>query len=255
MVIDTHCHIHFDAFDNDRDDVIRRSFDSGVKKIICVGCDEKTSLDAIDLAKKYENIFATVGFHPNTCDTLTQRPEEVGEMLENMIQKNKPVAIGETGVDTYRDGNLVKQIPYLDMHIHIAKKYNLPVILHIRGDEHKEVLEALKRYDYYHAVIHCCSLEKEILKPFWEKGIFTSFTGIVTYPSAGDILESAITAPISQIMIETDAPYLAPQKHRGKRNEPSYIIDIAKMIAEKRNMNYEDFVEKTTQNAEEFFKI
>lgn len=250
MLIDTHCHLNSRAFNDDWRDVINRAFDNNTW-MINVGTDEEMSQKAIEIAEKYkEGVYATVGFHP---ESLSEKMNL--DSFEKLAKNPKVVAIGEIGLDYYRanDENTKKlQKELLRKQIEIAKKVNKPVVFHVR-DAGDDLLEEVKPLLPFKAVVHCFSSSWKRAQKYLDMGLLISFTGIITY---SDQLDKAVkNIPLDKIMIETDAPYLAPIPHRGKRNEPAYVKHIAQKIADIKGISFEEVEGQTTKTAKEFFSI
>jgi len=250
MYIDTHAHLMFDKFKADLAEVISRAKEAGVEKIINIGCDLKSCEQAVKMLQDDEMFYATVGLHP--YDSL-DASEELMEKWEELIKDNKRiVAVGECGLD-YVKAKVSKedQEKAFRMHLELAEKVHLPVVIHNReaDDDCMEILD-----DYrVHAVFHCYGGSAEFARKAWYKGYYTSFTGIITYPNAKELLEVIDEMPMDKFMIESDCPFLAPQSHRGERNEPSFIVEIAEKIAEVKNLNLHEIERISSENAMEFF--
>src|SRR3989344_2828637 len=235
-VFDTHCHPQFPQYKNDREEVIRRALDGGVS-MICVGTDLETSKQGIDLAQKHKDIWATVGLHPNDAN------DELGIMnYEQLLAQPKVVAVGEVGLDYYRTPEpekQKKQKEVFEQFIDLALKNNKPMVLHFRdspkgssGRVHKDALEILP---------------KNIV------GVSHSFTGNIN--EAREYDEVVKYVPLENILLKTDAPYLTPEPYRGQRNEPVYVKEVAKKVAELKNLPVEEVIGITTQNTLNLFKI
>lgn len=254
MYIDTHCHLNFEDYDKDKDEVIRRAFDNGVNAIINVSADLKSNYDGVLLSQKYPSVYSTVGVHPHyVCDVNDKTFLD----LENLIKSNnKIVAIGEVGLDYYRnltDKNIQRDI-FLKF-IDFAKKFNLPLIFHVRDawDDFLNILDELPAK--IRGVVHCFSGDKDFAKKIMDRGMMISFTGSLTFKNASALREVCEYVPLEFIMLETDAPFLAPQEHRGKRNEPMFVTYVAKQVALLHNCSSEYVGSITTKNATNFFNI
>lgn len=280
MLIDSHCHLNFSAYKDDIDDVLKRTFDAGMK-IINVGSQSTTSERAVKMAKKYPGkLFAAVALHPIHLHStfvdkdevefpFQTREEEFNSVLfEKLAEEKETVAIGETGLDYYHISENVnetsfkkKQKNVFVKHLKIADKYSLPVILHCRShkkepeEAYLEMLDVLKHLGFTNAVLHCYSSTLNVAKKFINEGFRISFTGIVTYPNAKEVQEAAKYVPLDRMMVETDAPYLAPQAVRGQRNEPLFVKYIAEKIAELKGISFKEVEKQTTKNAEKFFGL
>ncbi len=258
MLIDTHSHIADAEFTEDRDAVIERALATGIQKMIVIGTGLESSQRAIALAEKHPFLFATVGLHPHDAKALN---EDLIETFDRMADHPKVVGIGEVGFDFYYNHSTMKEQRHAFIEqIRLAKKKKLPLIIHTR-DAWKETFDLFKEEDIQeHAqtigtVFHCFTGDKEIAQKGTQLGLYISFSGIMTFKNAKDIQEAAATVDINKIVIETDAPYLAPQGFRGKRNEPAYIATVAEKLAELRHISFESASKITTQNAERLFRL
>jgi TatD DNase family protein len=259
QLIDTHAHLDMTEFDRDRDEVISRALAAGVTKIITVGTDVTSSGRAISLAEKYPQIYAAVGVHPHDAD----RAESTFlAQLSELTKHPKVVAIGETGLDFYRNySSKEAQFNALHGQLELAAELNLPIIIHARQAV-REMIETLGDWVKRHkdtsgrprGVIHCFSENEQIAHKYIDMGFYISFTGYVSYPQSR-APAVAKKLPIDRIMVETDCPFLTPQKYRGKRNEPSYVALTAETLANALGMPLDKFAEQTTENAKRLFKI
>lgn len=252
MIIDTHCHIQFKPLVSNLEAVIHRAHEAGVGKMIVVGCDIESTRSAIEIAEKHDGIYAAVGLHPQDAKKLT---DQMWKQFQELASHQKVVAIGETGLDFFKEYSPREvQIEVLKKHISLALELNLPLIVHNR-DSDEQGLEILKEQKVKDAVFHCFGSDVEFARKVWMAGYFTSFTGIITYPSARNLHAVVEECPMDAMMIETDCPYLAPQKYRGGKNEPAYVTEVAKQVAHLKNMSYDDVSKITTENANNFFKL
>lgn len=251
MYIDTHSHLNFKVFNADYKDAILRANSVGVEKIIVVGSNLKTSKKALEIANKNENIFVAIGLHPIHVEN-----EDFGLEFEKLAKNKKVVAIGETGLDYFhiRD-NKEKQKDVFIKHLKLAQNVNKPVILHNRdaGDDILSILTSQNTLPK--GVMHCFSENLEFAKIIIDMGFLISFTGIITFTKNQDTLQVVKEIPLEKIMIETDCPYLTPNKYRGKRNEPAYVVEVAKKIAEIKKISLEKVEDITSKNAIELFKL
>jgi TatD DNase family protein len=257
-LIDTHAHLDMKEFDNDRDEVIARAFAAGVTKIITVGTDISSSRKVIQLADKYPQIYAGVGIHPHDAVRVTQ---SFIPLLKELAKHPKVVAIGETGLDFYRNYSPKEaQFAVLREQLELASEINLPIIIHTRHAAHETIQiigEWVKRHPIVarpRGVIHCFSEDAPTAKKFLEFGFYISFTGSVSYPQS-KAAAVAKTIPINKIMVETDCPFLPPQKYRSKRNEPSYVVLTAERLADALGISLEKFAAQTSENALLLFKF
>ena len=263
MFIDTHAHLTFPEFKSDLEQVIDRAKKAGVHKIINVGCDLKSCEEVIDLAKKYDFMYAALGMHPYEARFVTSKlMNKFFEQAEADIKKadksgggKKIVAIGEIGLDYFKAKiPAEEQVRAFRLQLDLARSLNLPVIIHSRNAE-EEVLKILNDFKGLRFVFHCYGGRVDTAKRIWDMGGFTSFTGIITYPKAQNVRDVAYSAPIDRIMIETDCPYLAPQAYRGQRNESSYVIEVAYEIQKIKGLKMHDLEAQLQKNSEEFFGI
>lgn len=261
--IDTHCHLNFDSFidpdfegslsDNPKlREAVEAANNAGVSKMLVVGCDIEGSKKALDIASAFDGIYASAGVHPTDAH---KAPDDFVHRLHTLASNEKVVAIGETGLDYYhKEAPVEVQKVAFRAQISLAKELELPLIIHMRETE-TDLLEMLKQEDVHNAVIHCFSSNMEFAEACLALGLMLSFTGIVTYPKALEVQNVAASIPLDRLMIETDSPFLAPQKYRGKPNQPAYIVEIAEKIADLRDIGVEEVAEATTKNAERFFGI
>lgn len=252
MWIDTHCHPFAKPFGGDCDEIILRSRETGVDRMIVVGFDKETNREAVKLAQQYDFIWAVVGVHPCECDQLTD--EEVA-WIKEAAKNPKVVAIGEIGLD-YKHMSFPKDVQKecFRRQIKLAQELNLPCVIHSR-DAAEDTLQILIEENAKKVVFHCYSYDYEFAKKVWAQGYYVSFTGVVTYPQAKSIQEVAAKAPEDLFFVETDCPYLAPQSIRGKRNEMAYVKEVGEKVAELREEKPELMAKITSENAVRFFGI
>lgn len=251
MLIDTHAHLQMNKYDNDRDEVIARAAEAGVDYIINASFDLAASQQAVKLAEEYENLYAAVGVHPHDAKLLDGRTLDA---LRGLAGHPKVVAIGETGLDYYRDLSPRQvQKSAFEKQLRLAEEVGLPVIIHNR-DAHEDTLEILRRHSgQIRGVMHCFSGDVDFADDCIQMGLYVSFTGQVTYPEFQQLREIVAYVPQDRFFVETDCPYLTPQFKRRKRNEPSYVKVVAKKIAEIRRTTYPEIARMTTANARTLF--
>ena len=254
MFIDTHTHLFFKNFDDDREEVIKNAIASGVKYMLVPGTDIDTSKQAIELAEKYESVYASVGVHPHdTKDWSNSLIEELKELAKHP----KVVAIGEIGLDYFYDFSPKdKQKQAFDKQIELALELNLPVIIHNR-DSNEDIMEFARKYKNtpLKAQYHCFAGTVENARELVEMGHFISFTGNITFKKADSIREVISKVSVENILLETDSPFLTPEPFRGKRNEPKNIPLIAEIIAKIHHLRIEDVARTTSWNAYKLFGI
>ncbi len=253
MIIDSHCHMYDKAFKDDFDEVYNRALNKDVKKFLMVGCNEESNLNVIELQKKYNEVYATVGVHPSY---VNETKEEYFIELEKIIKNNKIYAIGECGLDYYwTKDNIELQKTYFIKQIEISIKYDLPLIIHCR-DAVSDMFDILKSYkDKIKYVLHGYSGSLEMAKRFIEIGAYLGIGGVVTFKNAKSVKEVVKEIDIKHLLLETDCPYLTPSPHRGKRNEPSYLEYIALEIASLKGITYNEVISETTNNTINLFKL
>ena len=246
--IDTHAHLHFDSYNKDRDEVIRHAFQKGIKAIINVGTDEATSKQAIELARKYTNLFATAGWHPHDSTSFDE------EKLRSLLEDKTIVALGEIGLDYYRNlspKDVQKAVFEAQLKIGIEKK--LPIIIHDRN-AHEDVFHILKKHKPERVVFHCFSGDYNFALEVLQQGWYISFTGSVTF-DRGHYYGIIRDVPDDRYFVETDAPFLTPYPYRGKRNRPEYVEYIIQHIAEIKQKSPKEIARQTTENADKFFSL
>ncbi|HBV33452.1 TPA: hydrolase TatD [Patescibacteria group bacterium] len=277
-MIDTHCHLNFKAFKDDADEVIKRAHDAGVTRIINVGSQWDTSARGVSMAEEREGLYAAIALHPihlyeqevdeeETHFTTRAEVFDYDKYKKLALESKKVVAIGECGLDYYhfpKGENIEevkkKQADSFQQHIDLATELNLPLIIHCREayDDLFQILnEAVKAGKLPgRGVNHCFLGTREQAKKFLDLGFYLSFTGIITFKNASpELLEVVKETPLDKIMVETDAPYLAPHPYRGKRNEPAYVVEVANKIAELKEVDFKIVLDMTTKNAEYLFTI
>ena len=248
MMIDTHCHI-FNEYYDDIDSLIKKIKDAGVKKIIVNGCDMKSNLEVLELVKKYDIVYGAIGFHPTE---LVDYNDECIKWLEEHIMDDKVVAVGEIGLDYhYEDMNKELQQEVFKKQLEIASKYDKPVIVHSR-DAIQDTYDMLKKYKIRGSV-HAFSGSLEMAKEFIKLGFYVGIGGVCTYKNAKNIVDVIENISMEYILLETDSPYLAPIPHRGAQNTPAYIPIIAERVSEIKNVALSTVSKITSDNAQRLF--
>lgn len=252
MLIDTHCHLDFAQFSGDRDAVIRRAKEAGVSYFVNIGATLDSSAASCELAAKYPEVYASVGVHPHDANSF--KDDDLAKLKE-LAAKDKVVAIGETGLDYFRNlSSPEDQKRVFAGQIELAKSLDLPLVVHTRQAE-EETLNILKAAMPLRAVVHCFSGDENFLKSCLELEFFISFTCNITYKKAQTLREMVRSTPLDKLMLETDAPYLAPEWFRGKRNEPCHIKLLAEEVSRIKGVSFGEVAQKTTENAKLFFKL
>lgn len=252
MLVDSHTHIDMRLYNRDRGQVLERAREAGVAAVVDVGCDLDSSRAAIRLAAQYSEVFAALGFHPHSAAKMRDGDQE---RLSELAQHPKVVAIGEIGLDFYRNLSPREvQVEAFKRQLALARRLKLPVIVHCR-DAQEEVLSILTEWAYGAnqslGVLHCFSGDRELGQRYIEMGFFLSIAGPITYSSS----EIARNLPLDKLLIETDCPFLTPQPHRGKRNEPSYLSFVVAKIGEISGVPSDVVAEHTTANAIQLFRL
>jgi TatD DNase family protein len=249
-MIDTHCHLIDPQFNKDLDAVLERAKKAGVTKIINAGYDVKTSRDAVTMGEKSNWLKPAIGIHPNeAAQELIKEMDKIKETLK----MGKVYAIGETGLDYYRDFSPQEaQKELFCRHIDIARRNNLPLLIHTRRSV-QDTIEILKQEDYHHGVFHCYSGSYEQAKTIIDMGFYLGFGGVLTFSRRTQEIFQKL--PTNRILLETDAPFLAPQGHRGQRNEPAYIIETLKIAAKLLGVTTEDLEKTLDFNATTLFSL
>jgi len=252
MLIDSHAHLDTKDFDKDRDEVIIRANKSGINNIITVGVDFKSSLSAIDIAHKYEGVYAAVGFHPHNARIASY--EEMKMLIDRVVSDSKIVAWGEIGLDFFKNYSPREdQVKVFKQQLRIADELDIPVIIHDR-EAHEQVISILKDYKN-RGVIHCFSGDLDIAMRFIELGFYISIPGTVTYKKASKIRRVVSDVPLDYILIETDCPFLTPHQKKGQRNEPLFVKFTAQEIALIKGIDLDEVYKVTTNNAQRLFGI
>ena len=252
-LIDTHCHLQWEKFNQDLDEVVDRALHAGVSKMITLATDLRTSHQVIELSEKYPPVYAAVGIHPT--DAVKAGPDDLKE-IEELAQHLKVVAIGETGMDFYWDkttGGIQKKL-FIDQ-LNLGAKLDLPVIVHNR-EAGKQILGALNEVKDlpFKGVFHCFGENESYAKQVLDYGFHISFTGNITYKKSG-LGPISQSIPLDKLLLETDSPFLAPVPERGKRNEPANVRYIAEQHANQRGQSFEKICKATTENAHRLFKF
>lgn len=246
-------HTHLDLIKNSTEKVVKEAAENGVKRMITIGIDLPSSRISLEFASRFKGVYAAIGYHPNESKLISEEKwEEIGRLAEN----EKVVAIGETGLDYYRRGSTIRQqVNVFTKHIELAKKLNLPLIVHDR-DAHKDILQILKeKASGLKVVIHCFSGDIQMARECVKEGYYIGIGGVVTFKNAKALQAVTEEYPMDKILLETDSPFLAPHPFRGKPNEPKYIPLIAEKIAELKDISIKHVAKITTENSKTLFSI
>ncbi len=244
MLIDSHAHI---LSLEDPEAAVERASEVGVGKIISIGTGLESSINTVELTKKYNGIYSSIGIHPHTASSYT---DEVMSEFEKLLDDPKVVGLGETGLDYhYMNSTKEEQIRSCEAHIYLATKHSLPFVIHIR-DADDDLIEILKTKNLNEnpGVIHCFSSNWDYAKKYLDLGFFISFSGILTFKRAEEIRDVAKKSPIDRVLYETDSPYLAPVPKRGKDNEPCYVEYVATLLAEIKDLSLDELNDQILEN-------
>ena len=254
MIFETHAHYDDDAFDKDRDELLSSMMEKGIEYIVNIGSGIEESLATVELTKKYPFVYGSVGIHPSELVGLN---DEKFKIIEDAVKLDKIIAVGETGLD-YHYKNLDKeaQKKWFIRQIELARNVKLPLIIHSR-DASKDTLDIMKAEKSHEigGVVHCYSYSKETAKDYLDMGFYIGIGGVITFKNAKTLKEVVEYMPLDRILLETDAPYLAPEPFRGKRNNSTYLTYVIKEIAKIKNISEKEVEEVTYNNAKTMYRI
>jgi len=255
-LIDSHCHLIFENFEKDLKDVVLRFRERGVKKLVHACCEFTEIPKLKKISHEFSEIYYSVGLHPLEANKWELSSKS---FLRRSAQEDKRVvAIGELGLDFFKNENKTQQIEALIPQMELAYELELPVIIHCRDAANEMIAicnDLDKRGRCPRGVLHCWTGSPNEMKQFLDLGFYISFSGILTFPKAYDIHECAKIVPSDKYLIETDAPFLAPVPHRGKRNEPAFVENVAKFMADLRSTELNTIAKESSKNAEDLFKF
>jgi TatD DNase family protein len=252
MLVDSHCHLDFPDFSAELDAVVARAAAAGIGRMVTISTRVKKLPQLIDIAEKYTDVFCSVGTHPHYAQ---EEPDVTAADLTQLTRHPKVVAIGEAGLDYFYDKSpRTDQAKSFRQHIAAARETGLPLVIHAReaDTDMAEILKEETGQGAFPAVLHCFTGSRELAFTGIGLGLYVSFTGILTFKKSEELRAIAADLPAERILVETDAPYLAPGKFRGKRNEPSYVVETAKVLAETRGVSFDEIARQTTEN---FFRL
>lgn len=252
MITDTHCHIFWKSFDEDRAAVITRAREAGVERMLVVGTDLETSRAAFELCAGEAGLYPTAGVHPHDAEAA-DAPTRAA--IEELCRRPECVAVGESGLDYFKGySDPAPQRESFRWQLELARELDKPIVVHCR-DAHEDVVSAIQAVPGVRGVMHCYSLTELELAPYLDAGFYISFSGVVTYPRNDGNRRAAAAVPQERILVETDCPFLAPQGRRGKRNEPAYVAETLAHVAQLRGVDKAQFAELTSGNAARLFGL
>lgn len=254
MIFDTHAHYGDARFDEDRDELLRSMKEQGVERIVEVGAGVQSTRDAICLAEKYDFVYAVVGVHPGEVAHLSEADMD---WLAGLTEHERVVAVGEIGLDYhYDEPSKELQKKWFIRQLQVAAQTDMPVIIHSR-EAAKDTFDIMTEYCAWEngGVIHCFSYSPEVAEQYLKKGFFVGIGGVVTFKNSKKLKEVVEMAPLEQIVLETDAPYLTPEPHRGKRNDSSYLPYVVDMVAALKKVEREEVIRITEENANRLYRL
>jgi TatD DNase family protein len=252
MLVDSHCHLDFPDFKDELDGVVERARAAGISRMVTISTRVRRHADLLAISERFPDVFCSVGTHPHHAHE--ELDIGAGELAER-TRHPKVVAIGEAGLDYHYDNSpRAAQEQGFRAHIAAARETGLPLVIHAReaDDDVAKILREETRKGAFPAVLHCFTGGRDLAQRAVALGLFVSFTGILTFKKSDELRAIAAELPADRILVETDAPYLAPGRHRGKRNEPAFVVETARVLAETRKVTFEEIARQTTEN---FFRL
>ena len=256
-LVDSHAHLDMEEFDQDRNQVVERAFQQGIKAILCPAeiTNSQSVQKTMDLIEKYNGIIAAAGVHPHQAKSFSPQSSQ---KIEELAEENKIKAVGEIGLDFfYNHSPRAAQEDAFRYQLSIAQEFDLPVVVHSRNSG-KCLVQAVEEEHFSRGgVLHCFSEDWEVAEQMMDHNFFISFSGILTFPKAQLLRDVAAKIPLEKLLVETDSPYLVPVPFRGlkKRNEPAYVVEVARALAEAKNISLDELAETTSRNFESLFSF
>ena len=249
MLVDSHCHLNFPDFKDDLDQVIENAGKAGITQMLSICCKLSEYDEIKSIADSYDNVNFTVGVHPHEAEN---HPDIFANQIIELTKDPKCIGIGETGLDYFYENSPreVQKKSFLE-HIKASQETGLPTIIHTRSAD-EDTIDIINNHDFP-GLLHCFSSDWEVAKAGLDNGLYISISGIVTFKKAEELREVVKKIPLDRLLVETDAPYLAPTPHRGKRNEPAYTRITAEFVAELKDIAFEELAQKTTENFQRLF--
>lgn len=253
MLIDTHCHLDFPDFAEELDQVIARAHAAGVKQMVTISTRVHKLPKLLEICERFPSVYCSVGTHPNNAN---EELDVTADQLVALSENPKVVAIGEVGLDYFYDTQKPEDQKHgLHVHIEASRRTGLPLVIHSRSadEDMAAILTEETGKGAFPFILHCFSSGPELARVGVELGGYVSFSGILTFPKSEELRAIAATVPMDRLLVETDAPYLAPKRWRGKRNEPSYVVNNAEVLAEAKGVSFEALAAASTENAYRLF--
>lgn len=251
-LFDSHCHVFREEFTPDFDDTLRRAADAGVTGMIVVGTTPETSERALELSSEHPGLFGSAGLHPHEAATFD---DDTRDRIRVLATREDCVAVGESGLDWFKEwAPRAAQLASFRWHLELARELDKPIIIHSR-DAHEDTLALVREFPGVRGVMHCFVMGEEEMHPYVDAGLFISFSGIVTFKGSRANQAAARACPADRILVETDAPFLAPVPHRGKRNEPAYCADTLRFVADLRDEDPIELGRVTMANTKRLFAL
>lgn len=252
MITDSHAHVFWETFEDDRTEVLARARAAGVERMIVVGTDLASSRASFALCDGRPGLYPTAGIHPHDAAgaDAAARAE-----IEALCRREDCVAVGETGLDYFKEYSpRAAQQTSFAWHLELARELDLPVVVHCR-DAHEDTARLIAEHPGVRGVMHCYTMGPAELPPYLDAGFYISFSGVVTFPRNDENRAAAAAVPADRLLVETDCPFLAPQGHRGKRNEPALVREVLRVVAETRGADFDELARVTTENAARLFGL
>ncbi len=251
-LVDSHAHVWWKTYDDDRAEVLARAREAGVERVVLVGTDACTSRAALEMAASADWLHATAGIHPHDAESADGAARAT---VEELCRRADCVGVGETGLDFFKEYSpRAAQEESLRWHLELARALDKPVVIHGR-DAHEHLVAVLREHAGVRGVMHCYTMGPEELAPYLELGLYVSFSGAVTYPRNDDNREAARQVPLERLLVETDSPFLAPRTRRGRRNEPAFVVEVLETVASVRAESLEELALATGGNAARLFGL
>ena len=254
-VIDSHCHLNFPQFKGKLDEIVKRALDNGVSRMLTISTKLNEINELESISKSYSEVYNSVGVHPHECKNY--KDLSLNDLIKH-TENSKCIGIGESGLDFYYENSPKElQTKLFKIHIEAARETNLPLIVHTRSADIQtiQVLSDEMKRGSFSGLIHCFSTSKKLAESAIDLGFYISLSGIITFSKSTELRDIVKVLPLNKLLVETDAPYLAPEPYRGKCNEPSYVIHTAKILADLKGLDLDVIAEKTTQNFNRLFNL